>query len=78
MAEGGARFIGANFVRVALWQRSGEYLSLTILKYAGTCLDLREVERNARCTFLSGDITDRGTLQLAKGIPAWDNREFCG
>lgn len=65
VVAGGAGFIGANFVRIALSQRDWRVCVLDKLTYAGSRLNLREVENNPRYTFLLGDITDRQAIRAA-------------
>ena len=65
MVAGGAGFIGANFVRIGLSQREWRIVVFDKLTYAGSRLNLREVETNPRYTFLLGDITDRQAVRSA-------------
>jgi dTDP-glucose 4,6-dehydratase len=65
MVAGGAGFIGANFVRIALAKREWRIVVFDKLTYSGSRLNLQEVEKNPRYTFVLGDITDREALQSA-------------
>ena len=63
IVAGGAGFIGANFVRIALSQREWRVIVFDKLTYAGSRLNLREVENSPQYTFLLGDITDRQAVR---------------
>ena len=55
---GGAGFIGSAFCRTAI-ARGWSVLNLDKLTYAGNLASLREVEGNARYSFVQGDICDQ-------------------
>ncbi len=65
IVAGGAGFIGANFVRTALSRREWRVIVFDKLTYAGSRLNLREVENSPQYTFLLGDITDRQAVRSA-------------
>ena len=59
LVTGGAGFIGSNFVRFVLDESSDvQVTNLDALTYAGNLASLRDVENDARYTFLHGDIRD--------------------
>ena len=60
---GGAGFIGSNFVRHALAHGDGEVVVLDKLTYAGSLLNLAEVQAHPRYRFVRGDITDRDCVR---------------
>jgi dTDP-glucose 4,6-dehydratase len=63
LVAGGAGFIGANFVRLALAHRDWRVVVFDKLTYAGNLLNLREVENHPHYGFAPGDITDRPRLR---------------
>ncbi|MDQ2786247.1 MAG: dTDP-glucose 4,6-dehydratase [Chloroflexota bacterium] len=65
LVTGGAGFIGSNFVRRTLAQRSYEVVVLDKLTYAGNLANLASVEADPRFTFIHGDIADPGVVQEA-------------
>ena len=70
---GGAGFIGANFVRLALARTDARVVVLDKLTYAGNLESLRDVERDPRFVFVHGDIADGelvGRL-LREHRPTW-------
>jgi dTDP-glucose 4,6-dehydratase len=64
LVTGGAGFIGSNFIPYFL-ERHPEYkvVNLDLLTYAGELKNLKEVEANARYTFVKGDICDRALVE---------------
>jgi dTDP-glucose 4,6-dehydratase len=71
VVAGGAGFIGANFVRIALARDDWRVVVFDKLTYAGSRLNLQPVEHNPRFKFLLGDITDRKAMRavLAESRP---------
>lgn len=67
---GGAGFIGANFVRLALERGPGRVVVLDKLTYAGNALN---VPADPRVTFVRGDIADRSLVHalLEQHSPKW-------
>lgn len=59
LVTGGAGFIGANFIIHMLGRHKDiEIVNLDILTYAGNLENLKDVEGDARYTFIKGDICD--------------------
>ena len=59
LVTGGAGFIGSNFIHVMLRQSSDiQIINLDYLTYAGNLDSLQDVEKDARYTFIHGDICD--------------------
>jgi dTDP-glucose 4,6-dehydratase len=68
---GGAGFIGSNFVRWVLQNRSDtELTNYDLLTYAGNLANLRDVEDDKRYRFVKGDICDGA--QLDDVLPGHD------
>jgi len=66
LVTGGAGFIGSNFVRFALEQRSDwNIVNFDALTYAGNLANLRDVEDDERYSFVHGDIRDRKAVLQA-------------
>jgi dTDP-glucose 4,6-dehydratase len=63
LVAGGAGFIGCNFVRTVLQQTDWRVVVFDKLTYAGSRLNLREVEDHPRYEFVRGDIADRAAVQ---------------
>jgi dTDP-glucose 4,6-dehydratase len=63
IVTGGAGFIGSNFVRVALRGTDARVVVFDKLTYAGSRLNLAEVEDHPRFVFVQGDIADRAAVQ---------------
>ena len=63
LVTGGAGFIGSNFVLSTLAAASEEIVNLDKLTYAGSLANLEPVARDARHTFVKGDIADRSLLR---------------
>ena len=59
LVTGGAGFIGSNFVRFAIRRSHASLVVFDKLTYAGSLLNLREVENDGRFAFVKGDICDR-------------------
>jgi dTDP-glucose 4,6-dehydratase len=72
LVTGGAGFIGSNFVRHYLSVHEDcEVVNLDKLTYAGNLENLRDVENDARYTFVHGDICDAGTVEdVMDGVDA--------
>jgi dTDP-glucose 4,6-dehydratase len=63
---GGAGFIGSNFVRFMLRRYDDlEVVNLDKLTYAGNLENLRDIEDDARYTFVKGDICDAAVVRAA-------------
>ena len=66
VVTGGAGFIGSNFVRYMLRRYDDlEVVNLDKLTYAGNLENLRDVEDDARYTFVKGDICDAAAVRAA-------------
>ena len=63
LVTGGAGFIGCNFVRTALQSTDARVVVLDALTYAGSLLNLRELEGEDRLRFVHGDIADPGAVE---------------
>jgi dTDP-glucose 4,6-dehydratase len=73
VVTGGAGFIGSNFVRYVLAKHPHySILNLDKLTYSGNLHTLRDVEADARHTFVRGDICGRRKVQevLSNGVEA--------
>jgi dTDP-glucose 4,6-dehydratase len=62
LVTGGAGFIGANFVRLALTETEHQVVVLDALTYAGHRESLAEFASDERLVFVEGDIADRGAV----------------
>ncbi len=63
LVTGGAGFIGSNFVRFVLRERSEwSVVNYDALTYAGNLENLRDVENDPRYLFIHGDIRDRDAM----------------
>ncbi|MBM4243517.1 MAG: dTDP-glucose 4,6-dehydratase [Deltaproteobacteria bacterium] len=73
IVTGGAGFIGANFVRLALARTSHRVIVLDKLTYAGNLESLRDVECEPRFAFVRGDICDGALVAqlLREHRPRW-------
>jgi dTDP-glucose 4,6-dehydratase len=73
IVTGGAGFIGANFVRLALARTADRVVVLDKLTYAGNLESLRDVERDPRFVFVHGDICDAALVArlLDEHRPRW-------
>jgi dTDP-glucose 4,6-dehydratase len=58
LVTGGAGFIGSHFVRLLLRDREATVVNLDALRYSGNLENLRDVEADARYSFIHGDICD--------------------
>jgi dTDP-glucose 4,6-dehydratase len=65
LVTGGAGFIGSNFVRSALKQTNWRLVVVDKLSYAGSLLNLREVENDPRYSFVRADIADQAAVMEA-------------
>jgi dTDP-glucose 4,6-dehydratase len=65
LVTGGAGFIGSNFVRLALGKRDWRVVVVDKLTYAGSLLNLREVEDDPRYSFVHADIGDKAAITEA-------------
>ena len=63
IVTGGAGFIGANFVRLALARTETQVVVFDKLTYAGNLLSLRDVADHPRFRFVKGDIADRDAVR---------------
>jgi dTDP-glucose 4,6-dehydratase len=62
IVTGGAGFIGANFVRLALAQTDARVVVVDALTYAGNLHSLEDVASDPRFIFVKADIADRATI----------------
>jgi dTDP-glucose 4,6-dehydratase len=62
LITGGAGFIGSNFVRHVLANRPDRLVIVDKLTYAGSLLNIDEVLRDGRVTFVRADIADRDAM----------------
>ena len=68
LVTGGLGFIGSNFIRLALRERAGlSIVNLDAMTYAGNPANLRDVEGDARYSFVHGDICDPTAVRRAVG-----------
>jgi len=65
LVTGGAGFIGSNYVRYVLDNSDDTVTVFDALTYAGNLDNLRDFERDARYSFVKGDITDRESVMAA-------------
>jgi dTDP-glucose 4,6-dehydratase len=65
LVTGGAGFIGANFVRLALARTAARVAVLDSLTYAGSLESLKEISGDPRFAFVRADITDRAAVDAA-------------
>ena len=63
IVTGGAGFIGSNFARLAIEKTSARIVVLDKLTYAGSRLNLKDLEGNSRFAFVHGDIADRSAVE---------------
>ena len=63
LVTGGAGFIGSALVRHLVLDKGLRVVTLDKLGYAGSLLNLREVEENPLHTFVQADICDRPALE---------------
>jgi len=70
---GGAGFIGANFVRLALARTDARVVVVDKLTYAGNLLNLQEIVRDPRLVFVQADIADRVAVHnlYREYCPTW-------
>ena len=73
LVTGGAGFIGANFVRLALAQMDAQVVVCDKLTYAGSLDNLVEIQEDPRFTFVQADIADRSavTALYRQYRPSW-------
>jgi len=62
LITGGAGFIGSNFVRHVLGKRPDRLVIVDKLTYAGSLLNIDDVLRDGRVTFVRADIADRDAM----------------
>ncbi len=68
LVTGGLGFIGSNFIRLALRERTSlEIVNLDAMTYAGNPANLRDVEGDGRYRFVHGDICDPAAVAHAIG-----------
>jgi dTDP-glucose 4,6-dehydratase len=65
IVTGGAGFIGANFVRLALAETDARVVVVDALTYAGNLASLRDVATHPRFAFVRADIADREAMDAA-------------
>ena len=66
LVTGGAGFIGANFVLEMLATHDDvEVVNFDVLTYAGNLENLREVEKDARYSFVRGDVCSKDDVESA-------------
>ncbi len=65
LVTGGAGFIGANFVRLALARTPARVAVFDKLTYAGNLRNLEDVRQDPRYSFMRGDIAERDALDAA-------------
>jgi dTDP-glucose 4,6-dehydratase len=66
LITGGAGFIGSNFVRLVLQQRTNwRIVNFDALTYAGNLANLSDIEDDARYSFIHADIRDRKAVEKA-------------
>jgi dTDP-glucose 4,6-dehydratase len=63
LVTGGAGFIGSNFVRLALSRSDAQVVVFDKLTYAGSLLNLKDVDSDRRFAFVKGDVCDRNALR---------------
>jgi len=73
LITGGAGFIGSSFVRYILEKTQFRALVLDKLTYAGSLLNLKDVENHARFDFIHGDIANEALVAslFEKKRPLW-------
>ena len=62
VVTGGAGFIGCNFVRLLLSRTDARIVVVDKLTYAGSKLNLADVESDPRFTFVEADIADAAAM----------------
>jgi dTDP-glucose 4,6-dehydratase len=62
LITGGAGFIGSNFARYAIAHRPDRLVIVDKLTYAGSMLNIDDVLRDGRVTFVRADIADRDAM----------------
>jgi dTDP-glucose 4,6-dehydratase len=72
LVTGGAGFIGSNFIRHVLREHADDrVVNLDKLTYAGNPANLADVQRDARYTFVHGDICDAALVrETLRGVDA--------
>lgn len=73
LVTGGCGFIGSNFIRHILeTEKDVEIINFDLLTYAGNLENLKDVENDARLSFVKGDIADKEAVDsvMSKGIEA--------
>jgi len=64
LVTGGAGFIGANFIHYWLKEHpEDKIVNLDLLTYAGNLENLKDIEDNANCHFVKGDIGDEKLVE---------------
>ncbi len=62
LVTGGAGFIGSNFIKYMLATYEYNIINIDSLTYAGNLENLKDIQDNAKYTFIKGDIRDREVL----------------
>ncbi len=66
LVTGGAGFIGSNYIRMVLQERTDtEIVNLDALTYAGNLENLADIENDPRYTFIKADIRDAAQVRAA-------------
>lgn len=63
LVTGGAGFIGSNFIHEALKDTDADIINIDKLTYAGNQDSLQDIDKNARYTFVQGDICNQTLLK---------------
>jgi dTDP-glucose 4,6-dehydratase len=73
IVTGGAGFIGCNFARLALERTDFRIVVVDKLTYAGNLLNLEDVARSPRYTFIQADIADQAAVAEIYRVhrPTW-------
>lgn len=73
LVTGGCGFIGSNFIRLVLGERSdANIVNVDKLTYAGNLANLADLAEDQRHTFIKGDIADRAAMAALFGEYSFD------